>query len=350
MSSRSQNATMLAYDFYPSEGGLQAFMHSMVGADVGIAWTVLTRKADARLLIRGRRYSVVRTAMRPQLRIRDRLWLKSRRGQATLPEIIVFQTKRKLVSLGRRTNAGFLFADQLCSALSVRAAARLLRIPWGLAVYGKELLPEKPETRNLLSDADLVIACSAFARELAISRGACEDKTRVLHPAADTTFFTPPTDRDAAKKKFGVSGRKVLVTVAHLVPRKGHEFVIGALQPVRVVYPDVVYFIVGRGPSEDYLRNLARDLRVAEAVRFCGYVASSDLPRYYGAADIHIMPSTCSGDVEGFGISFIEAAACGTPSIGSRSGGIPDSIADGETGLLVEPGDVRAFRQQSCGC
>lgn len=88
------------------------------------------------------------------------------------------------------------------------------------------------------------------------------------------------------------------------------------------------------------LKALAQDLGASEAIRFFGYVAEQDLPFYYGAADIHVMPSTCDGDVEGFGISFIEAAACGTPSIGSRSGGIPDAIMDGKTGFLVEPGDV----------
>jgi phosphatidylinositol alpha-1,6-mannosyltransferase len=236
--------------------------------------------------------------------------------------------------------ADFLFADQLCSSYSVRAAARILRIPWGLGVYGKELFDLDQEKRSLLTDADLILACSVFSKELARSRGAKEDRIKILHPAVDTDIFRPPLDKDAVRKQLAVDGRDVLVTVAHLVRRKGHEQVIQALPAIKSTHPNVIYLVVGRGPYEGSLRELAKGLGVSEAVRFCGYVPTHDLPLYYGAADIHIMPSTNDGDVEGFGISFIEAAACGVPSIGSRSGGIPDAVADGESGFLVEPGDV----------
>jgi phosphatidylinositol alpha-1,6-mannosyltransferase len=273
----------------------------------------------------------------------DRLWLKMRRSRFSLPELIAFQTRRKLVYLGRRTNADFLFADQLCSASSVRVSAQLLGIPWGLAVHGKELLVENLETRSLLADADLIIANSDFSKELAKSRGANEERIKVLHPAVDTNFFIPPSDKDATRRQLGVDGRETLVTVAHLVKRKGHEQVIQALPTIKSVYPEVIYLAVGSGPYENSLRRLVKDLGVSEAVRFCGFVPAQELPLYYGAADIHVMASTFNGDVEGFGISFIEAAACGTTSIGSRTGGIPDAVADGETGFLVEPGDVQGL-------
>jgi phosphatidylinositol alpha-1,6-mannosyltransferase len=165
----------------------------------------------------------------------------------------------------------------------------------------------------------------------------------VLHPTVDTDFFKPLRDREAVRRQFALDGRQVLLTVAHLVRRKGHEQVIQALPALKAIHPNVIYLVVGRGPCESHLRDLAEDLGVSEAVRFCGYVPARELPRYYGAADIYIMASTCDGDVEGFGISFIEAAACGTPSVGSRAGGIPDAIADGETGFLVEPGDVQGL-------
>ncbi|MBI5965713.1 MAG: glycosyltransferase family 4 protein [Chloroflexi bacterium] len=343
MSKKSKNAGMLAYDFYPSEGGIQTFMRSIVAADLDIKWTVLTRKVDSHRLDAEHPYNVARTTLRPQLRIVDRLWLKMRRGEFSLPQLIAFQTEKKLIRLSKHTRADFLFADQLISAASVRVAARRLGIPWGLGVYGKELLNGNEEDRNLLADADLVLACSNYSNELAKSRGANEARTKTLHPSVDVDFFRLPKDRQAARKKLGVDGQETLITVAHLVQRKGHDLVIQALPTIRSIYPNVIYLIVGRGAYENSLRGLAKALGVSESVRFCGYVPTQNLPLYYGAADVHIMASAADGDVEGFGISFIEAAACGTPSIGSRSGGILDAIADGSSGFLVELGDVQGL-------
>ncbi len=343
MNEKPKNAIVLAYDFYPSEGGIQTFMRSLVSADTGIHWTVFTRKTDDRRADGDHPYDVVRTVMRPQLRIIDRLWLKMRRDPFLLPELIAFQTEKKLIRLGRRTNADFLFADQLYSALSVWGAAQKIGIPWGLSVHGKEMLVETPETRSLLAYADLIIANSDFSKNLAQSRGANHERIHLIDPPVDTDFFKPPHDRESARKSLMVDARETLVTVAHLVQRKGHEQVIKALPIVKSMFPNVIYLVVGRGPYESSLRGLAKELGVSNAVRFCGYVQIQDLPLYYGAADIHIMASTNVGDVEGFGVSFIEAAACGTPSIGTRSGGIPNAVTDGETGFLVEPGDDRAL-------
>ncbi len=345
MSRKPRNATMLAYDFYPSEGGIQTLMRSIITADCGIAWAVLTRRTreDAPL---DQQLGVVRIAIRPQLRFIDRLWLKTSGSSSTTVELIAHQTEGKLLKLCRRTKAEFLFADQYWSALAVQGVARRLDIPWGLFVHGKEFLEENPEKRQLLADADLVLANSAFSKSLAVCRGAKEKRIKVVHPAVDTEVFRPPGDRSAVRRHLGINGCKALLTVAHLVSRKGHAQVIRSLPVVKLACPEVVYLVVGRGPYKGQLRALAEELGVSDAVRFCGYVPAHELPLYYGAADIHVMPSTCDGDVEGFGISFIEAAVCGTPSIGSRSGGIPDAIVDGETGFLVEPGDIDGLAER----
>ena len=96
MSRNLRSAIMLAYDFYPSEGGIQTFMRSLVMADIGIDWTVLTRKVDGTLPVSESLYQLVRTVMRPELRMVDRLWLKMHRSGILLPELIAFQARRKL--------------------------------------------------------------------------------------------------------------------------------------------------------------------------------------------------------------------------------------------------------------
>jgi len=336
---RASNAVLLAFDFHPSEGGIQTLMQSMVTAETGISWVVLTREAEEKSP-KDKGPLVYRTAIRPQLRMIDRIWLKSRWQRHTVEELIAFQTRRPLVALSRKSNARFLFADQLCSALSVRRTAKQLRIQWGLWVHGKELLRESPTTSSLLIGADLVLANSAFTKRLAVARGAREQRTVIVYPSVDINRFIPPPNREEIRGKLGLRDSKVLISVGHLMQRKGHEHVIRSLPKIRFAYPKVIYLIVGRGPNELPLRTLVQELGVADLVRFCGRIPDLHLPLYYQAADIHVMPSTCDGDVEGFGISFIEAAACGTPSIGSRSGGIPDAIVDGVTGYLIEPGNV----------
>jgi len=135
---------------------------------------------------------------------------------------------------------------------------------------------------------------------------------------------------------------RIILTVGGLVARKGHDMVIRALPRLRQTVPDVMYLIVGDGPYRTQLETLAVALGVQDHVIFVGKVPGEYLPDIYALSDVFVMPSreqlnVC--DVEGFGIVFLEANACGKPVVGGRSGGIPDAIIDGVTGLLVNPHD-----------
>jgi phosphatidylinositol alpha-1,6-mannosyltransferase len=135
---------------------------------------------------------------------------------------------------------------------------------------------------------------------------------------------------------------QIILSVGNLVPRKGHDMVIQALPKLRQSVPDVTYLIVGQGSYRIQLENLALSLGVRDRVIFGGCVSTQDLPDIYALSDVFVMPSreqleAC--DVEGFGLVFLEASACAKPVVGGRSGGIPDAISDGVTGLLVNPHD-----------
>src|SRR5437870_6418255 len=134
---------------------------------------------------------------------------------------------------------------------------------------------------------------------------------------------------------------KVILSVGNLVARKGHDMVIRALPRLRQIIREVTYLIVGEGSYRAQLEQLAHDLGVRDRVVFAGALAE-DLPDIYALSDVFVMPSReqieeC--DVEGFGLAFLEASACAKPVVGGRSGGIPDAIVDGGTGLLVNPHD-----------
>jgi phosphatidylinositol alpha-1,6-mannosyltransferase len=136
---------------------------------------------------------------------------------------------------------------------------------------------------------------------------------------------------------------RVIVTVGNLVSRKGHDMVIRALPRLAQTIPDITYLVVGNGPHRQQLEELACSIGVRDHVVFAGVVPDRDLPDVYALSDVFAMPSrahldTC--DVEGFGLVFLEANACGKPVVAGRSGGIPEAVEDGVTGLLVNPTDA----------
>lgn len=133
------------------------------------------------------------------------------------------------------------------------------------------------------------------------------------------------------------SDSKILLTISHLVKRKGHDLVIRALSNIVKEQPDIYYIIVGRGPEEERLRKLSIQLGVDNRVVFAGFVPQSELNDYMNACDIFVMPNRNEeGDVEGYGIVFIEANACKKAVIAGNSGGAVDAVIDGETGFLID--------------
>jgi phosphatidylinositol alpha-1,6-mannosyltransferase len=124
--------------------------------------------------------------------------------------------------------------------------------------------------------------------------------------------------------------------------RKGHDRVIEAMPCILKSYPDARYVIAGTGSEATRLQRLANELGVGHAVIFLGRVPDDEILALYQAADVFVHPNRelPSGDVEGFGIVFLEANACGVPVIGGNSGGTPDAIQHEVTGYLVDPNDV----------
>jgi len=133
--------------------------------------------------------------------------------------------------------------------------------------------------------------------------------------------------------------KKVLLTLGRIVERKGVDKVIECLPLVIKKIPNVVYIVVGDGPYRVTIEKMVCNLNLEGHVLFAGYVSDEDKPSYYSACDIFVMPNRelCNGNVEGFGIVFLEANSYGQPVIGGRSGGTIDAIEDGKSGLLVDP-------------
>jgi len=162
-------------------------------------------------------------------------------------------------------------------------------------------------------------------------------------PGVDVERFRPLTapERADTRRAFNLpTDSQLVLGVSRLVPRKGFDNAIRAAAILRHTHPDLVLAIAGGGRDEQRLKRLAADL--AAPVRFLGRVAHDDLPRLYGCADVFTM--LCRNrwgglEQEGFGIVFVEAAACGVAQVAGDSGGAADAVVDGETGIVVRRPD-----------
>ncbi len=182
--------------------------------------------------------------------------------------------------------------------------------------------------------ADVVIANSAFTRELLLAAGV-RGTIRVVHPGIDAEPI--PSDPSPAP---------VIISVGRLVARKGFDTIIASLPHVIAAFPNVRYEIVGSGPQRAELEELARRTGVAEHVVFLGAVSDDEMRAAYARAWCFALPVRAIGsDVEGFGLVYLEAALAGLATIGGRRSGAEDAIVDGQTGLLVDGMSTEAVAQ-----
>lgn len=199
--------------------------------------------------------------------------------------------------------------------------------------------------RFTLRHADTVIANSDHTRATLIKMDVRPERIMLINPGVDTDLFRPELPCDDLKRAIGlVSGRKLLLSVGRLSRRKGFDMVIKSLPPLTEQGLDVCYALIGIGEDHDYLKGLANDLGVADQIKLLGHVSAADLPRWYNACDVFVMANReINGDTEGFGMVFLEAAACGKPAIAGDAGGTGAAVVDGVTGFRVDGTKVESL-------
>jgi phosphatidylinositol alpha-1,6-mannosyltransferase len=244
-----------------------------------------------------------------------------------------------------------LHAGQLFPVgLAVYVVHRLTGVPYVTYVHGEELttLGRRPVAgwaiRKVLARAGAVFVNSRFTWGQVRGFGVPETRIRLARPGVDLVRFRP-TDGAWLRARYGAGDNRVVLTVGRLIPRKGQDTVIRILPEVARHVP-VVYWVAGEGTQAEQrrLEAIAEEHGVRDRVRFLGAVADSELPALYSACDVFVMlnRSTPEGDVEGFGMVFLEAGACGKPVVGGASGGAGEAVRHGQTGFLVREGDDAA--------
>jgi phosphatidylinositol alpha-1,6-mannosyltransferase len=324
---------LVTNDFPPKIGGIQSYLWELWRRLPADDVTVLaTHHGGAGGFDRAQPFRIVRT-----------------REPVLLPTPLL---RRRVRRLAGEVGAEVVVLDPV---LPLGLIGPRLDLPYGVVLHGTEItVPGRlPATRRLLaqvvSGATLVIAAGGYPEsEARRAVGAGPFPTVVqVPPGVDTGRFRPlaAIDRAAARAHFGlpVEGRLV-VSVSRLVPRKGMDTLIRAAARMAPSHPELTVAISGAGRDRPRLERLIRQRKAP--VRMIGRVPGSDLPALYGCADVFAM--CCRRrwgglEQEGFGIVFLEAAACGVPSIAGASGGAAEAVEDGKTGVVVaDPGDTKA--------
>ena len=335
---------LLSYDFPPMGGGIARWMGELANRYPPGSLVVSTGSH--------RNSSAIDAEVRSRI---DRVPVPAERLRTVLG---LFRWSRRAASLAASTQAEFLWCGNLKPAgYPARWTHRRLGVPYGILVHGGDLLILQRQARQswlkrrtgraLLGQASVVIAnskwtgdlCRSILDQLGIESG--PDKVRTVPLGSDPALFRPGVDPAAFRSRYGLNGRRWLLTVARLSQHKGIDTGIRALAMLGERYPDMGYAVVGSGADQARLESLTRELRLSERVRFLPGVPDRDLPAAYNAAALYLGLSRLMPDrVEGFGISLVEAAACGLAVVAGRTGGIPDAVREGETGLLVNPDNL----------
>jgi phosphatidylinositol alpha-1,6-mannosyltransferase len=254
---------------------------------------------------------------------------------------------RRIDELATEVDASLVVLDP---ALPLGLVGPRLRLPYAVVLHGAELVvparlpPLRSGLRRVVEGAALAIVGGSYvATEVGRLTPAPPPSVNVP-PGVDVNRFQPlePGRRLEIRQELGVAAdARLVLGVARLVPRKGMDVLVRAAGRLAPAYPDLTVVVAGTGRQAGALARLVARHRAP--VRLLGSVPGASLPGLYGAADVFCMP--CRNrwvglEQEGFGIVFLEAAAAGVPAVAGRSGGTPEAVLDGETGLVVErPGD-----------
>lgn len=273
------------------------------------------------------------------------------RAKILLPTFRVGRAVRKIARERAITTVFFGAAAPLAllsQGLRRAGVTRIVTLTHGHEVWWAKVWPFSFAMARIGNGVDHLTFLGEFTRKnIARSLSASSASAMVkVAPGIDTEHFAPQARAHELKRQLGLNDKKVIVSVGRLVHRKGQDILIEALPEIRKSEPSAHILFVGEGPYKSYLEKRASELGVSENVTFIGRIQYTDLPLYICVGEIFAMPSRSRWaglEVEGLGIVYLEASACGLAVIGGKSGGAPDAVLEGETGFAVDgrvPGEV----------
>ena len=325
-------------DFGPRAGGIESFVMGLIEHSTHSSITVFTSsQGDTR------EYDATWQADFGVKIIRDRakILLPTPRISHSLSRVIKV-LEIDVVAFGAAAPLAFMSA-----ALRRAGAKRVIALTHGHEVWWAKVFPFSLIMRRIGSTTDVLTYLGEFTRS-AISRSLTPRAASAMvkiAPGIDTEHFSP-VDSLQLKTSLGLSGKKIIVSVGRLVHRKGQDKLIESMAAIVQEIPNAHLLLVGEGPYRTHLAKLVQKHHVEDHVTFIGRIQFAQLPSYICVGDIFAMPSRsrfAGLEVEGLGIVYLEASACGLPVIAGASGGAPDAVIDGVTGVVVDGLDCGAI-------
>ena len=325
---------LVTNDYPPKVGGIQSYLweiYRRLPQDKVVVYT--TPHPDSESFDQKQTHKIIRSKQRVLLPTR--------------------QVANQIRSLAEVENIDFIMYDP---AVPIGILGPKIGIPYGVILHGAEVtIPGRvPIARsliaNVLQHAKLVVTAGDYSTKEAIRAAKQNLPVCVIPPGVDVDRFKPLDERarSTVRERFNFKDDdEVILTLSRLVPRKGMDVLISATSELMKTRPRVHLLIAGTGRDLRRLKALAQSTNAP--VTFLGFVSDDEVSELYGMADIFGMICRVRWgglEQEGFGIVFLEAAACGVPQIAGRSGGADEAVLEGETGFVVDdPTDSNAVKQ-----
>lgn len=325
-------------DFGPRAGGIETFIIGLI-----------QRLPDAS--------TIVYTSAQGDTRDYDAAWLAEYgvrvirdRAKILLPTPRVIRAVTKLIYHEGIETVAFGAAAPLAimsSALRRAGAQRIIALTHGHEVWWSKVFPFTLAMRRIGSTTDALTYLGEFTRKAisaALTPRAADAMVKIA-PGIDTDHFAP-VDATYLRESLGLTGKRVIVSVGRLVHRKGQDYLIEAMSAIVHEIPQAHLVLVGEGPYREHLVKLVQKHSLDGYVTFIGRIQYAELPMYICLGDVFAMPSRSRFrglEVEGLGIVYLEASACGLPVIAGASGGAPDAVIEGVTGVVVDGQDSAAI-------
>ena len=262
-----------------------------------------------------------------------------------------------------KSHFDFVFAGSGLTVPCVRLAARRSGALSVAYVHGLDLVAEHPlykiVWRRQLRKLDYAIANSSNTANIAAELGVAVGKVEVIHPGVTIPTVDNATGRKF-RKAYGFGDRPILLSVGRLTERKGlSDFVRHTMPIIRKRFPDVLLLVVGNeAPAalagsaiggQQRIRDDAERLGLDRNLKIIGTLSDEQLSWAYFAADVHVFPvKELAGDIEGFGMVAVEAAAHGLYTVAFAVGGVPDAVSNGVSGYLVDDGEYESMAERVC--
>ncbi|MEM1659049.1 MAG: glycosyltransferase family 4 protein [Candidatus Jordarchaeales archaeon] len=339
----SLNVCMFLWEWPPQlQGGLgvHGYENSRALARLGCKVSVVTRFAVSNPTFQ--KVEGVRVYRVPEKRIVMTIPFNDFRAFLSANLAFNIAATAKFIELEREKPFDLCHVHDWLSAISGLSVKEALGKPLVFTVHstetvrsgGRGIRPIEELEKMCAEKADRVITVSNYIKQELVNIGINPEKIRVVYNGVDSKRFKPASEKEKReiRSKYGLENSKLVLFLGRLDPSKGLDYLLKALPMILEEEPDAKVVIAGRGWLEPTLAALAKLLGVEDHVVFAGYIPPKELPALYSAAEVFVSPSLC----EPFGITLLEAMACGTAVVSTYTGGIPEFVKPMENGILVD--------------